>query len=285
MKRRWPRSARISAIVPLSPEGEGNHLRSRPLPPRQLPGVFRCRVHDHRRFAHGVEQLAPLWKLPARTQYHPRRHPQTHRARRQEWVIRDHRSAADHDGVHTATKFVDLGPARFATDPFGIASVGGDAPVQAHRPLRNHPRRAGLGQLQVWCVQLSRRGFACAHVHCHPRRSQHGEATAGHSWKWIEHRRHHTPHPGRQHRIGTRWRFPVVAARFQRNVKCAAACPLARRLERMHLGVRPTEALVPPLARHRPTRVRHHRPNHRVRLHEAATALGKRECSAEMCYV
>src|SRR5207245_8486913 len=53
--------------------------------------------------------------------------------------------------------------------------------------------------------------------------------------------------PGREHAIDARRRRPVMSTGRQRYVERRAPRPLARRLERDDLGVRPAPALVPAL--------------------------------------
>ena len=80
-------------------------------------------------------------------------------------------------------------------------------------------------------------------------------------------------------RVGAGRRFALMAAGLERDIHRRALRPLARRRQRMDLGVRPAELLVPTLADHLAI-LHDDAADHRVRLDKALAAAGQRRRGA-----
>jgi hypothetical protein len=129
-------------------------------------------------------------------------------------------------------------------------------------------------QLEVGGVELPGERLAQSDFHADARFAELRESAARHFLKRVLHRDDHAPDPGADDRVGAGRRLPGMTARLERDEHRCAPGTLAGGVERVHLGVRPAEKLMMPLADDRLARD-DDGAHGRVGLHASETPLGQ----------
>ena len=171
-------------------------------------------------------------------------------------------------------------PARGRGDPLALAGRGGDAAVQAHRPLEGHRRAAeGVARQEVE-VERRRLRRQRADLDLDAGGFQPREAGARRPRVRVAVAGDDPRDTGPDQGVGARRGVAGVGAGLQRHVDGRAAGPLPRPLEGDRLGVGAAETPVVALAHHLPV-AHHDGADHRVRGDAVAAPGGQAQGLAQ----
>ncbi len=139
-------------------------------------------------------------------------------------------------------------PAFGGGDPLALPGRGGDAAVEAHRPLEGHLGTAEDVGDQEGEVEPDRLLHQEAGLDLDPRLAQLREAAAGDFRIGIAMAGHHAGDSGRDHRVGAGRGAAVVGAGLQGDEEGGTSRAVSRLAQGLDLGVRASHLPVPAAA-------------------------------------
>jgi hypothetical protein len=137
---------------------------------------------------------------------------------------------------------------------------------------------------QIRSVLNSRSRFTGSSAHIDSGVAQSCDPLPCHPRKGIDHCRYDSSDAGANHRIGARWSFARVTARFESDIERRTAGQVGGMIESNDFGMRTAVLNVPPFSDNDPG-PNNYRSDEGVGFDEAATAFGQLEGAIEELFV